>query len=51
MQAAKLKEEGNALFIAKKYRGAEAKHTTTINPSENAILYASRAACHLALEA
>jgi tetratricopeptide (TPR) repeat protein len=48
--AATLKEEGNALFVAKKYKAALAKYTAALDlDHRNAVLYANRAACHLAL--
>ncbi|THH28441.1 hypothetical protein EUX98_g5762 [Antrodiella citrinella] len=44
--AARFKEEGNALFVAKKYQAARAKYSEAIKADENsAVLYADRAAC------
>jgi stress-induced-phosphoprotein 1 len=48
--AAKLKEEGNALFVKKEYGLAIAKYSEAIAADgDNAVLYANRAACQLAL--
>ncbi|KAI0038600.1 TPR-like protein, partial [Auriscalpium vulgare] len=49
--AAQLKERGNALFAKKDYRAAVAKYTAAIAlDSQNAVLYANRAACYLGLK-
>ncbi|KAI0374549.1 hypothetical protein BV20DRAFT_1033344 [Pilatotrama ljubarskyi] len=48
--AAQLKAEGNALFQAKDFGAAYEKYTQAIShDGENAILYANRSACSLAL--
>ncbi|KAI0358986.1 hypothetical protein OH77DRAFT_1420503 [Trametes cingulata] len=48
--AAQLKAEGNTLFQAKDFVGAYEKYTQAIShDGENAILYANRSACSLAL--
>lgn len=47
-QAAKLKEEGNGLFIQKRYVEAYAKYSEAIDrDSTNATYLANRAACSL----
>jgi hypothetical protein len=44
--ALKLKEEGNRLFVAKKYSEALVKYSEAIAlDGSNAVLYANRAAC------
>ena len=44
--AAKLKEEGNALFTKKDYEAAYHKYTLALKADGgNAVLYANRAAC------
>jgi hypothetical protein len=49
-KAAKLKEEGNKLFIEKHYVRAAKKYGEAIlEDDKSAVLYANRAACHLAL--
>jgi hypothetical protein len=49
-KAAKLKEEGNKLFVEKDFARAAAKYAEAIaEDGTNAVLYANRAACHLAL--
>jgi tetratricopeptide (TPR) repeat protein len=49
-QATTLKEEGNALFIAKKYAAALAKYSAALElDTQGAVLHANRAACYLAL--
>jgi len=49
--AAELKAEGNNLFGQKKYDQAAVKFTEAIElDRSNAILYANRAACYLALK-
>lgn len=49
-EAAKLKDEGNALFIKKKYSEAHAKYTEAIAmDDQNAVFFANRAACLLNL--
>jgi len=49
--AAELKSEGNKLFGQKKYDQAAVKFTKAIElDRSNAILYANRAACYLALK-
>ena len=49
-QAATLKEEGNNHFIKKEYALAAAKYSKAIEQDgQNAILYANRSACSLAL--
>ncbi|TRM66264.1 hypothetical protein BD626DRAFT_546575 [Schizophyllum amplum] len=51
MSKDQLKEEGNALFVKKKYGLAALKYTEAIEVDEgNAILYANRAACRLNLK-
>lgn len=46
-----LKAEGNAFYLAGDHTSAIQKYTVAINiMSDNAILFANRAACHLALE-
>ncbi|KAI0067196.1 TPR-like protein [Artomyces pyxidatus] len=51
MSATELKDQGNALFTAKKYEDAIQKYTAAIALDEaNAVLYCNRAACHLALK-
>jgi hypothetical protein len=48
---AQLKEQGNALYIKKNYTLAIAKYTKAIAlDGNNAVLYANRAACQLALQ-
>ncbi|KAE9402428.1 hypothetical protein BT96DRAFT_937225 [Gymnopus androsaceus JB14] len=48
--AAKLKEQGNTLFLQKDYLSAARKYTEALEADgENAILYANRAACRLNL--
>jgi tetratricopeptide (TPR) repeat protein len=50
LQATTLKEEGNALFIAKKYAAALAKYSAALElDAQSAVLHANRAACYLAL--
>ncbi|KAK0446162.1 hypothetical protein EV421DRAFT_1792770 [Armillaria borealis] len=50
-QAAKLKEEGNALYVKKNFASAIAKYTKAIAiDDKNAVLYANRSACHLSLK-
>ncbi|KAK0469498.1 uncharacterized protein EV420DRAFT_1757239 [Desarmillaria tabescens] len=50
-QAAKLKEEGNALFVKKNYASAIVKYTKAIAlDDKNAVLYANRSACHHSLK-
>ena len=49
--ATQLKEEGNALFVKKDYALAIAKYSEAIAAEgDNAVLYANRAACQLALQ-
>lgn len=49
--ASKLKEEGNTLFARKDYPSAIAKYTKAIAiDSSNAVLYANRSACRLAMK-
>ena len=49
-QAARLKEEGNTLFAQKDYVMASVKYTEAIAADgTNAVLYANRAACRLAM--
>ncbi|GJE87836.1 TPR-like protein [Phanerochaete sordida] len=49
-RAAALKDEGNKLYIAKKYSAAHTKYSEAIEADkENAVLWANRAACSLAL--
>lgn len=46
-----LKVEGNALYVAGDHIGAIKKYTAAINvASDNTILFANRAACHIALK-
>ena len=48
--AVRMKEEGNKLFLAKKYEEAVAKYSEAIEEDDsNAVLYANRAACTLNL--
>jgi Flp pilus assembly protein TadD len=48
---AQLKEQGNSLFVAKNHEEAASKYTEAIAlDGRNAILYANRAACYLALQ-
>jgi hypothetical protein len=48
---AQLKEQGNALYGKKEYALAITKYTEAIGlDGGNAVLYANRAACHLALQ-
>ncbi|EGN98798.1 hypothetical protein SERLA73DRAFT_24460, partial [Serpula lacrymans var. lacrymans S7.3] len=49
--ASSLKDAGNALFVKKDYAAAYAKYTEAIAvDSENAVLYANRSACGLAMK-
>ena len=49
-RAAALKDEGNKLYAAKGYRGAHTKYSEAIElDKENAVLWANRAACALAM--
>jgi hypothetical protein len=49
--AAELKDEGNKLFVAKKYGQASRKYSDAIaKDASNAVLYANRAACALNLQ-
>ena len=49
-KAAQLKAEGNALYVAKDFALATVKYTEAIAlDGKNAILFANRAACRLAL--
>jgi hypothetical protein len=49
--AAELKDEGNKLFVAKKYEQASRKYSDAIaKDASNAVLYANRAACALNLQ-
>ncbi|KAK7694234.1 hypothetical protein QCA50_001414 [Cerrena zonata] len=49
-EAAKLKDEGNALFVKKKYREAHVKYSAAIaKDDQNAVYFANRAACSLNL--
>jgi len=51
LTAAELKAEGNQLFRQKKYDQATIKFTKAIElDRSNAVIYANRAACHLALK-
>jgi tetratricopeptide (TPR) repeat protein len=51
LTAAGLKAEGNELFGRKKYDQAAIKYTKAIElDGNNAVLYANRVACHLALK-
>jgi hypothetical protein len=48
---AQLKEQGNAFYVKKNYALAIAKYTEAIAlDGNNAVLYANRAACQLALQ-
>lgn len=50
-RAEALKAEGNALYVSRKYKEAQAKYTEAIEvDGENAILYANRAAASLELQ-
>ena len=50
-KAETLREEGNALHRVRKYREAYAKYTEAIDlDKQNAVLYANRAACSVALK-
>ncbi len=50
-QAAKLKEEGNELYVKKNFVSAIAKYTKAIAlDDKNAVLYANRSACHQSLK-
>lgn len=50
-EAAKLKDEGNALFVKKKYREAHVKYSAAIaKDDQNAVYFANRAACSLNLK-
>lgn len=49
--AEKLKEEGNKLFVKKKFAAAAIKYTEAIAlDGQNAVLYANRSACRLSLK-
>ena len=51
LMAVELKAEGNELFRQKKYDQAAIKFTKAIElDGSNSVLYANRAACHLALK-
>lgn len=51
LAAVELKDEGNQLFRLGKYDQAAIKFTKAIElDRSNAVLYANRAACHLALK-
>jgi Flp pilus assembly protein TadD len=51
LTAVELKAEGNEFFRQKKYDQAAIKFTKAIDlDRSNAVLYANRAACHLALK-
>ena len=51
LTAVELKAKGNELFGQRKYDQAAKKFTKAIElDSSNAVLYANRAACHLALK-
>jgi Flp pilus assembly protein TadD len=50
-QAARLKAEGNALFVKKDFAGAYKKYTEALeHDGKNAILYSNRAACSIGLK-
>ena len=49
-RAAALKDEGNKLYAKKDYRAAHAKYSEAIEADkENAVVWANRAACALAM--
>lgn len=51
--ADELKEEGNALYTKKQFDRAAVKYADAISHHDNSkssILYANRAACHLAMQ-
>jgi tetratricopeptide (TPR) repeat protein len=49
--AEQLKEEGNLLFVAKKYAEAAEKYSAAIEQDPlSAVFYANRAACYLNLK-
>jgi len=50
-KAAQLKEEGNKFFVQQEHSAAYAKYTEAIaEDATNAVLYANRAACSLAMK-
>ncbi|KAA1479181.1 hypothetical protein DENSPDRAFT_846114 [Dentipellis sp. KUC8613] len=50
-EAARLKAEGNALYVSKQYEEAIAKYTQAIEQDHsNAVLFSNRAACYQALK-
>lgn len=57
-EAAKLKEQGNALFGKKDYNAAVAKYSRALkiadsdggNESARSVLYANRAACYMGMK-
>jgi hypothetical protein len=50
-KALELKNKGNELFVGKEYTAANEIYTQAISQDENnAVLYANRAACALALQ-
>lgn len=50
IQASKLKDEGNALFIQKRYAEAYAKYSEAIaKDGTNATYFANRAACSMSM--
>lgn len=51
VDASELKEEGNKLFVAKKYAVAYEKYSqATDADGQNAVLFANRGACSFALK-
>ncbi|KAL6299613.1 hypothetical protein BKA93DRAFT_819814 [Sparassis latifolia] len=50
-KAAQLKEEGNALYVKQEYHAAAEKYSKALEyDSDNAVLYANRAACALGIK-